>query len=341
MTRAANRRRAGSGPVPPRVPRRGDLGLGALVVTPEVQPSGPATNASWAWNLRRFARAMIWSLPAYAVVYGLVTLGDFAAAGQPVYLTEARPWHLLGWLAAIWLGEMALLALAALLAATRSRRAAASALLVGTAGVALTLPFAGLPGQTPVFAGDARLFVLFGASVYAAGWMLMGRALLESGVFTYGDGVLLIFAGPLLGPVGLLVQTVQTVGALLVLAASIGVVWRSGRLLPVGDRGFVAVAAARAADGPAAVDGPAAADRLAAAGRPAAAGGQPVGPGDGAAVGPVVGSVDGPAVETVLGPATGMATGIASEAAADRSRTPESATPTVAPVAGQDGVAAP
>jgi hypothetical protein len=252
---------------------------------------------------------MVWSLPAYAVVYGLVTLGNFDAAGQPVYLTDARPWHLLGWLAAIWLGELALVALAAMLAATRSRRIAVAALMVGTAGVALTLPFAGLPGQTPVFGGDARLFVLFGASVYSVGWILMGWALLESGVFSYGDGVLLMFAGPLLGPVGLLVQTVQTIGALLVLAASIGVVWRSGRLLPVGARGFVAVAAARAADGTAA------------------------GPGDGAAVGPVVGSADGPAVETIIGPATDVATAGATEAAATWSAAPGSGALTVAPVA--------
>lgn len=255
MTRAAKRKRAAAGPVPPRVPRRGDLGFGALVVKPELMPCGPATNASWAWSLRRFARAMIWSLPLYAVVYGLVTLGSFEAAGQPVYLTDARPWHLLGWLAAIWLGVMALVALAALLAATRSRRIAVAALMVGTVGVALTLPFAGLPGQTPVYDGDARLFVLFGASVYSLGWVLMGWALLRSGVFTYGDGFLLMVAGPMLGTAGLLVGTVQTIGALLTFAAGIGVVWRAGRLLPVGARGLAAAAAAQAVGARAASQG--------------------------------------------------------------------------------------
>jgi hypothetical protein len=269
MTRAAKRKRAAAGPVPPRVPRRGDLGFGALVVKPELMPCGPATNASWAWSLRRFARAMVWALPLYAVVYGLVTLGSFAGAGQPVYLTDERPLHLFGWLAAIWLGVMALVALTALLAATRSRRMAVAALMVGTAGVALTLPFAGLPGQTPVYPGDARLFVLFGATVYSLGWALMGWALSRSGVFTYGDGFLLMVAGPMLGTVGLLVETVQTIGALLTLAAGIGVVWRAGRLLPVGPRGIAAAAAAKAAADPVAADPVAAAPAAAA---PAAAG---------------------------------------------------------------------
>jgi hypothetical protein len=209
-------------------------------------PCGPATNATWAWTLRRFARAAVWFLPGYAVFYGILTFGSFRGKGQPVYLTDARPWHLLGWVAAIWLGMMALVALTALLAATRTRKMALSALMVGAGGVVLTLPFAGLPGQTPVYGGNARLFVFFGMSVYSAGWMLMGWALLKSGVFSYGDGVLLLFAGPMLGPIGLLTDTAQTIGALLILIASVGVIWRSGRLLPVGAAGIAAAAAARA-----------------------------------------------------------------------------------------------
>jgi predicted branched-subunit amino acid permease len=107
------------------------------------------------------------------------------------------------------------------------------------------LPFAGLPGQTGYGAG-ARWYVLAGATVYTAGWVLAGSAVALSGVLNFGDGVLLMFAAPLLGVVGLLVDPLQTIGAVLVFAAGIGIAVRAGRLLPVGRRGIAAAAAAQA-----------------------------------------------------------------------------------------------
>ncbi|HEX6969079.1 MAG TPA: hypothetical protein VF174_09755 [Micromonosporaceae bacterium] len=224
--------------VPPRRPRRGDLGLGALIVSPG--PAAiPATNASWAWAMRRLARAMLGALPLYAVVFGLVTLGpfdgDMAGRDLTAYLADGRWLHLIGWLGAVWLGLMAIAAITALLAATRSRRTAAAGLMLAVAATALTLPFSALPGDTEVGLVHARALVLAGAVVHSLAWVLAGVAVARSGLLAVGDGVVLVAAGPMLGIVGLLVGPLQTVGALLALAAGLGLLWRSGRALPVAD----------------------------------------------------------------------------------------------------------
>ncbi|HEX7745684.1 MAG TPA: hypothetical protein VF462_10535, partial [Micromonosporaceae bacterium] len=216
MFRAARRRRP-SGPVPPRVRRRGDLGLRALAVTAEPTACGPATTATWAWSLRRFARWMVLCLPGYAVVSGLVSLGARDRGTSGLYLPDEHPLPLIAWLVAVWLGLMAQVALAALLAATRTRRPALLGFMVSTGGVFLMLPFAGLPGETTAYGTEARLYLLAGATVYSLGWTVIGSAVGRSGVFSYGDGVLLMMAAPLLGVAGLLVGTLQTVGAALAL----------------------------------------------------------------------------------------------------------------------------
>jgi hypothetical protein len=246
MFRAAKRRRP-TGPVAPRVRRRGDLGLQALAVTPEPTASGPATTATWAWSLRRFGRWMVVCLPLYAVISGLVSLGTRDRGTSGLYLPDEHPLYLFPWLVAVWLGLMAQVALAALLAATRTRRAGLAGFMVSTGGVFLMLPFAGLPGATTVYGMDAGLYLLAGATLYSLGWTVTGSAVGHSGVFSYGDGVLLMLAAPLLGVAGLLVGTLQTVGATLAFAAGLGTMWRAGRLLPVGHRGIAAAAAAQAA----------------------------------------------------------------------------------------------
>jgi hypothetical protein len=51
-------------------------------------------------------------------------------------------------------------------------------------------------------------------------------------MFSYGDGVMLMIAAPLLGLGGALLGSLQTFGALFVLVAGIGIGYRSGRLVP-------------------------------------------------------------------------------------------------------------
>lgn len=240
MARDAERRSTGPTrrpPVPPRVRRRGDLGLSALIVSPE-RPPAPATNASWAWSIRRLARRLTGALPLYAVVFGLVTLGpvdraDLAGRSLAVYLADGQWWRVIGWLTAASLGLTAMVAVAALLAATRARTTAAAGLLLGVAGVVVTLPFAALPARTPIGAVDARAVVLAGAVVQSVAWLVTGWAVARSRILAIGDGVVLMVAAPMLGVAGLLLGPLQTVGALLAFAAGLGVLWRAGRALPL------------------------------------------------------------------------------------------------------------
>ncbi len=158
-------------------------------------------------------------------------------------------------MAAVWLGLLALLGLTGLLAATRSRHAAVAGLLVSIAGTVLMLPFAGLSEQTPVFGTNARSLVLVGATCYSAGWLLTGWAVARSGMFSIGDGAMLMIASPLLGLGGALIGSLQTFGAIFVLISGIGICYRSGRLLP---REILrdATSASVATAGPAAPMGP-------------------------------------------------------------------------------------
>ncbi|MEU8376203.1 hypothetical protein AB0C22_24220 [Micromonospora sp. NPDC048894] len=219
-------------PAGPLGTRRTGGGFGVLPFVGDPGPSAPATDASWAWSLRRLARAAVWLLPAYAVLYGAVAMASDGAVGNDPYPADGRPLYLLGWVAAIWLGLLALLALTGLLAATRSRRAAVAGLLVGIGGTVLMLPFAGLTEQTPVFGTTARTLVLVGATCYSAGWLLTGWAVARSGAFAIGDGAMLMIAAPLLGLGGALVGSLPTFGAIFVLISGVGIGYRSGRLLP-------------------------------------------------------------------------------------------------------------
>jgi hypothetical protein len=219
-------------PAGPLGSRRTGGGFGVLPFVAEPGPGAPATDATWAWSIRRFARAAVWLLPAYAVLYGLVAMASDGGVGNDPYPADGQPLYLVGWVAAVWLGLLALLALTGLLAATRCRRVALAGLLASIGGMVLMLPFAGLAEQTPVFGLTARGLVLVGATCYSLGWLLTGWSVGRSGVFAYGDGVMLMIAAPLLGLGGALIGSLQTFGAIFVLIAGIGIGYRSGRLMP-------------------------------------------------------------------------------------------------------------
>lgn len=218
---------------PVRVVSRTDAGVAVVAAAaPERSPVGPVTNATWAWSVRRFARGLMWTIPGYAVAYGAITLGRWDGLRPLPYLENGRLFHLVGWVVAAWLGVMALLALAGLLAAARSRRTAAIGLMVGLTGLVVWLPFAVLPADAPVYGLDARTLSLAGAAIYSVGWLLAGWSVVQSGLFSKSDGLLLMLAAPMLGVAGLLVGPLQTVGAIFTLAAGIGMAWTAGRFVP-------------------------------------------------------------------------------------------------------------
>jgi Amt family ammonium transporter len=186
----------------------------------------PVRDAVWIWSVRRFARLALWALPAAAVLYGWFTLGVNIPPGPlPVGL-------LAGWLATI-----SLIALAGLLAGSRTRRIALTGLLITLAGATLLLPLAALPEQTAadvaaVTPGQAHLLVEAACAISGAGVLLLGWAVFRSKLVNPADGVLLMLAAVALGAGTYAVKPLPTVGALLLLAAGMGLAWTGGRLVP-------------------------------------------------------------------------------------------------------------
>jgi hypothetical protein len=220
------------GPEPVPAVSGTDAGIAMLAAEDARRPVGPVTTATWAATVRRFARRLVWVLPLSAVVSGAATMGAVTAGGPTALLGAEQPLRLIAWFGGVWLGLVALLALVGLLAAARTRVTAVAGLLTALLGAVPMLTFAALPPDTPVYATDARVVAYAAGAVYGLGWMLVGLALIRSRLFSRGDGMLLVLAGPLLGVGGLWLAPLHTFGALLTLAAGIGIAWTSGRLLP-------------------------------------------------------------------------------------------------------------
>ncbi|XVU27604.1 hypothetical protein ACQPZJ_11390 [Actinoplanes sp. CA-054009] len=182
--------------------------------------------AVWVWSVRRYARLALWALPAAALLYGWTTLG-----------IDTPPGPLVVEVAANWLAAIAMIALAGLLAGARTRRTALAGLLLGLAGLVLTLPLAALPKGTvaagaPLAPDQLHLVAVTAAATAGAGWLVLGWAVFRSRLVNPADGVLLMLAAVALGAGAEARQPLPTVGALLLLAAGTGLAWTGGRLIP-------------------------------------------------------------------------------------------------------------
>jgi hypothetical protein len=191
---------------------------------PADDPLRPVRDAVWIWSVRRYARNALWALPLAALLYGWSTLGT-------------PPGQLVLRLAAGWLSTVAMIALAGLLAGARTRRLALAGLLVGLAGSTLLLPVAALPAGvapdgTPLTSGQAHVLALAAAAITGAGWLLLGWAVFRSRLVNPADGVLLMLAAASIGAGAYAVEPLPTVGALLLLAAGMGLAWTGNRLIP-------------------------------------------------------------------------------------------------------------
>lgn len=186
----------------------------------------PVREAVWIWSVRRYARAALWALPVSALLLGWSSLGVATPPGPLVVR-----------LAAGWCSTIAMIALAALLAGSRTRRPALVGLLVGLAGATVLLPLAALPAGvapdgSPLAGGDVHTAALAGAAVLGAGWLLLGWAVFRSRLVNPADGVLLMLAAVSIGAGSYAARPFPTIGALLLLAAGMGLAWTGGRLIP-------------------------------------------------------------------------------------------------------------
>ena len=186
----------------------------------------PVREAVWVWGVRRYARLALWALPVAALLHGWTTLGIDAPPG-PLVVT----------LASAWLALIAMIALAGLLAGTRTRRSALAGLLLGLAGFALFLPLAALPPGTvaagsPLTVEQMRPVAIAASAAIGAGWVLLGWAVFRSRLVNPADGVLLMLAAVAIGAGTHAQRPLPTVGALLLLAAGTGLAWTGSRLIP-------------------------------------------------------------------------------------------------------------
>ncbi len=186
----------------------------------------PVREVVWIWSVRRYARAALWALPLGAVLLGWSTLGvDTPPGPLPVRL------------AAGWFTTVGMVALAGLLAAARTRRSALLGLLISLAGLVLLLPLAALPAGvgpegTTLPAAHVRTASLVAVAVLGLGWLLLGWAVLRSKLVNPADGILLMLAAVSIGAGSYAVRPLPTVGALLLLAAGMGIAWTGNRLIP-------------------------------------------------------------------------------------------------------------
>lgn len=188
----------------------------------------PVREAVWIWSVRRYARAALWALPVSALLLGWLSLGVATPPGPLVVR-----------LAAGWCSTIAMIALAALLAGSRTRRSALTGLLIGLAGATLLLPIAALPegvapDGSPLAAVDVHTAAMVGAAVLGTGWLLLGWAVFRSKLVNPADGILLMLAAVSIGAGSYAVKPFPTVGALLLLAAGMGLAWTGNRLIPRG-----------------------------------------------------------------------------------------------------------
>jgi Amt family ammonium transporter len=202
------------------------VGAAAHPVGPAGDRLLPVREAVWIWSVRRYARTALWALPLGAALYAWSTLGLTTASGSLVVR-----------LAAGWFCTIAMIALAGLLAGSRTRRSAVAGLLLGLAGLLMLLPLAALPaGVAPagglLDAQQVQTFALVAAATSGAGWLLLGWAVLRCKLVNPADGILLMLAAVSIGAGTYAVEPLPTVGALLLLAAGMGLAWTGNRLIP-------------------------------------------------------------------------------------------------------------
>ncbi|MEV4537213.1 hypothetical protein AB0J82_25880 [Asanoa sp. NPDC049518] len=208
-----------------------DVGIKLLPEIEPAAPDGPITNARWAALVRAAARRMSWSLPLAGVVAGAASIGAMVRGGPAHYLNGAEPFRLIAWVTSVWLGMLAMICLVGLLAAVRVRGTALLGLMLGLLGGISMLMFAAVAPATPIWGLSAKTLTLSCGALYSAGWMAMGWAVFRSRMFTRGDGLMLMLAGPMVGIAGLWMSPFHTAGALLMIAGGLGIAWKSNSTL--------------------------------------------------------------------------------------------------------------
>lgn len=226
-----------------------------------VAPRAFVGDDGWARSLRSFAQAAVWLMPAGVVLLALSSVFGVPTATSEPQLVSAGTWVVVTTLGlGLWL--LGVVALAALVATSRARGWAIVAVVASALGVALVGPLIGVsglarPAVTRTAQGvendpniaDAAARMQQGMLDHAAGrWLIFaGGVLLALGalavVFTIlGSRVLqrhdawlmLVGVGLAIVAASLAWDFLFTLGAMVVLAATLGLAYTASRIAPDG-----------------------------------------------------------------------------------------------------------
>lgn len=230
--------------------------LGGLGERPYDSPRPLTPEAAWGRSLRHFARAAVWTLPVSAVCVALSGMWGWPTRTAEPSGESPGTW-LVVTMAGLVLGLAGVLAMTALLSSTPGRRWSLAALSLVLTGTVLLAPVLGVlalarPAVSrlsdrlgPDTAADleARFFDntisrwlgLGGLALLAAGWLAFGCAVLAARVLNRVDGYLVLCA-VVIGVVAAYLswQFLITIGAMVLLAAGLGLAWTAARLTPDG-----------------------------------------------------------------------------------------------------------
>jgi hypothetical protein len=253
--RHGRRHRSGEPSRQSRRAGRGGVGLALVFARPPYRPEVPPVDPAWIHFVRPVARIAIWVLPVYAAVYlwwALLEVPD--PRGDPLVWVDQvasasyQQTRIVAGFGSMTLGLVAMVALVGLLIGMRGRWVALVGLLTGLGSTAILLSQVGLwtftaatvadtvPGAAPAALLYARMLdeagstLALGLCLLTAAWLLLGLAVWRSGVFNRGDGVLLMLGGGLIGITELVAPAVVPLGALLLIAAGLGIAWNAGRV---------------------------------------------------------------------------------------------------------------
>ncbi len=212
------------------------------------------------WTLRayRIGRIGLFAIPLLAVVAVLGMRSTQAFSTDPAAYAHflahrwSSPMSIALTTATGVLAIISLASLTLLLLHTRVRWLAIAGFVLGTAGAimmmieigAVVVRAQGLAkpildwrlGQAAITASahgtTAALLVFGGAALLTLGWMLLGLAILCTYGLNRGDGGLLIVAAPLVFIGGFFLHVLPTMGAFLLGAAGLGILFTAGRIAP-------------------------------------------------------------------------------------------------------------
>jgi len=205
-----------------------------------------------------FGRVGVWAIPVLAILAAIGLSDSDAFSTNPVAYAHflatkwSSPMAIAMTIATGIFALIALTGLTALLASSRSRWLAVAGCVAGVAGTVMMMIEVGsvvVRAQgvaKPILNGhlsealitarahgtSAAILVFGGAALLTLGWILLGLAVMMTSGLNRGDGGLLAVSAPMVYLGGFFLHVLPTMGAFLLGAAGLGIIFTAGRISP-------------------------------------------------------------------------------------------------------------